>query len=73
VKPHEPVQLLRKAGESCGRVKKKSTTALLFFKLCYMSHEQGKDVENIFTAHITATAARLPSYLCLLMDIPITS
>jgi len=30
-------------------------------------------MENTFTAHITATAARLPSYLCLLMDIPVTS
>jgi hypothetical protein len=60
-------------GENCERVKKKSTTALLFFKSCYMSHEQGKDMENIFTAYITATVARLLSYLCLPMDIPVTS
>ena len=73
MKPHNPILLLRKTAESCGRVKKKSITALLCFMSCCMSHEQGKDMENTFTGHITAAAARLPSYLCLLMDIPVTS
>jgi hypothetical protein len=74
VKPHEPVLLHRQTGESCGMVKKKIATDLLFFKSCYKSHEQEKDTENTFAAHITATAERLPSYLCLLMmDVPVTS